>query len=216
MKHRMHAWVGAKKISCLADSIKSLHGKLDFSKTSMQHCTKKKCDKKCKKTLDLSKSINRKAPARAACKLPGKPCAAGGWSPTCAASLGTYRPIYRVGTRTSSVCSVARAAVRLKARITKCSKCVKTPTWTKRYRRVPKGCGGGKRLALYANRSNRQCADLCWAKSSCLAYEYSVVYAGASLFYKPRDCQLLASSKPLGCKGKKYNQDLYVKLKKTR
>jgi hypothetical protein len=125
MLHRMHAWVGAKKISCLADSIKSLHGKLDFSKTSMAHCKTKTCNKACKKALDLSKSINRKTPARRSCKLPGKPCVRGGWSPRCAASLGTYVPIYRVGPRKSSVCSLKRAALRLKPRNTKCHKCVK-------------------------------------------------------------------------------------------
>jgi len=92
------------------------------------------------------------------------------------------------------------------------------------YQRWEQGCVIGNNIIGYAGQTVAECAALCNAASSCLAFEYGVDYGGGG-GYKPQDCYLQSSANLAfhvdgtvaigienGCNGGYWDTDLYVKL----
>jgi len=109
---RKDGWATAKKIGCLADSFVSNDaGNVEIDRVASGKCSSITCDDDCILALDLSVSLARPTPAAASCSLPSMPCSKGGWQPSCngdeTGSWGDHTPLYFVGARTGSQCTVA-------------------------------------------------------------------------------------------------------------
>ena len=66
-------------------------------------------------------------------------------------------------------------------------------------------------IQLYKGKSVAECAAICDATPSCLAFEYGVDYVVVGSNYEPRDCQPQNSVDSSTCDGAYHNLDLYVK-----
>ena len=92
--------------------------------------------------------------------------------------------------------------------------CVPSDEWDSAissYTHLPMACVENHNIQLYKDKSVAECAAICDATPSCLAFEYGVDYGGGSDKYEPRDCQPQNSADSSGCRAEYWNLDLYVK-----
>jgi hypothetical protein len=79
------------------------------------------------------------------------------------------------------------------------------------YTHLPAACVHGNNIELHKRKTVAECAAICDANPSCLAFEYGVEYGGSNGNYEAGDCQEQSSAEVTDCSGTYYNLDLYVK-----
>jgi len=77
------------------------------------------------------------------------------------------------------------------------------------YRVISPGCVTGSDVSIKKNLTVQECANLCDANLSCLAFEYSANHGGSEPYNK-QECRLNDNAEYKQCDGKKYNQNLYL------
>ena len=78
------------------------------------------------------------------------------------------------------------------------------------YTHLPATCVHSSNIELHKGKTVAECAAICDANPSCLAFEYGVEYGGGGS-YEAGDCQEQSSAEVTDCSGTYNNLDLYVK-----
>ena len=80
-----------------------------------------------------------------------------------------------------------------------------------RFVHIPAACVSGNNIELHKGKTVTECAAICDANPSCLAFGYGVDHGGSGTYYEAGDCQEQSSAEDIVYDCTNHNLDLYVK-----